>query len=68
MASLQITFTDMNLRLREYVIAQGIELEFDESIAPAMGVSYGGKIVLLPGLSNAEAFLNSCARYVVNAV
>jgi hypothetical protein len=26
----------------EFVIRQGIELEFKESIAPAMGVSYGG--------------------------
>ena len=29
-------------RLVEFVIRQGIELEFKESIAPAMGVSYGG--------------------------
>jgi antirestriction protein ArdC len=43
-------------RLIEFVNAQGIELEFNESIAPAMGMSYGGKIVLLPGQSKAEEF------------
>jgi antirestriction protein ArdC len=43
-------------RLMEFVAAQGIELEFNERIAPAMGVSYGGKIVLLPGQSKAEEF------------
>jgi antirestriction protein ArdC len=43
-------------RLIEFIAAQGIELEFNERIAPAMGVSYGGKIVLLPGQSNAEEF------------
>ena len=43
-------------RLIECINAQGIELEFDECIAPAMGMSYGGKIVLLPGQSKAEEF------------
>jgi len=43
-------------RLIEFVNAQGIELEFNERIAPAMGMSYGGKIVLLPGQSKAEEF------------
>jgi len=43
-------------RLIEFINAQGIELEFNERIAPAMGVSYGGKIVLLPGQSKAEEF------------
>jgi hypothetical protein len=43
-------------RLVSFVAAQGIALEFNESIAPAMGVSYGGRIVLLPGLQPAEAF------------
>ena len=42
--------------LIEFINAQGIELEFNERIAPAMGVSYGGKIVLLPGQSKAEEF------------
>jgi antirestriction protein ArdC len=43
-------------RLVRFINAQGIELEFHESIAPAMGMSYGGKIVLLPGQSKAEEF------------
>jgi antirestriction protein ArdC len=43
-------------RLIEFVHAQGIELEFHERIAPAMGMSYGGKIVLLPGQAKAEEF------------
>jgi hypothetical protein len=40
----------------EFVIAQGIALEFKESIAPALGMSYGGKIAFLPGQSSAEDF------------
>ena len=43
-------------RLTDFITAQGIELEFNEHIAPAMGMSYGGKIVLLPGQSKAEEF------------
>jgi hypothetical protein len=43
-------------RLIDFTIAQGIQLEFKESIAPALGMSYGGKIALLPGQSAAEEF------------
>jgi hypothetical protein len=43
-------------RLVNFVIGQGIELEFKESIAPALGMSYGGKIALLPGQPSAEEF------------
>ncbi len=43
-------------RLFEFVEQQGIILEFNERIAPAQGASYGGKIVLLPGQSEAEEF------------
>jgi antirestriction protein ArdC len=43
-------------RLVEFVNAQGIALEYNERVAPAMGVSYGGKIVLLPGQTEAEEF------------
>jgi hypothetical protein len=43
-------------RLLDFIAAQGILLEFKESIAPALGMSYGGKIVLLPGQSTAEEF------------
>jgi hypothetical protein len=43
-------------RLIDFVIAQGIALEFKESIAPALGMSYGGTIAILPGQSAAEEF------------
>jgi antirestriction protein ArdC len=43
-------------RLIDFVQQQGIALEYNERIAPAQGASYGGKIVLLPGLSKAETF------------
>jgi antirestriction protein ArdC len=43
-------------RLLDFIAAQGILLEYKESIAPALGMSYGGKIVLLPGQSPAEDF------------
>jgi antirestriction protein ArdC len=43
-------------RLIDLVIAQGIELDWKESISPALGVSYGGKIVLVPGQETAEEF------------
>jgi hypothetical protein len=43
-------------RLLDFIAGQGILLEYKESIAPALGMSYGGKIVLLPGQSPAEDF------------
>jgi N-terminal domain of anti-restriction factor ArdC len=43
-------------RLIAFLDGQGIQLEFTENIAPALGVSYGGKIALLPGQSQAEEF------------
>jgi hypothetical protein len=43
-------------RLIDFILSQGIELEFKESIAPALGMSYGGKIAILPGQSAAEEF------------
>ena len=43
-------------RLMDFVIAQGITLEFKDSIAPALGMCYGDRIVLLPGQSSAEEF------------
>ncbi len=43
-------------RLIAFLAAQNIALEFNERIAPALGVSYGGKIALLPGQSKAEEF------------
>jgi len=43
-------------RLLSFIERQGIELVFTENIAPALGVSYGGRIAILPGLSEAEEF------------
>ena len=43
-------------RLIEFIAAQDIELEFKESIAPALGISYGGRIAVLPGQEPAEEF------------
>jgi hypothetical protein len=45
-------------RLIEFLAQQNILLEFNEKIAPALGVSYGGKIALLPGQSKAEEFVS----------
>jgi hypothetical protein len=43
-------------RLTEFVTAKGIALEYSGRIAPARGVSSGGKITLLPGLDAAESY------------
>ncbi len=43
-------------RLIAFTEAQGIELEFKDSIAPALGMSYGGSIAILPGQAPAEEF------------
>ena len=44
-------------RLIGFLGQQNITLEFNERIAPALGVSYGGKIALLPGQSKPEEFV-----------
>jgi hypothetical protein len=41
-------------RLIAFLDSQNIALEYTENIAPALGVSYGGKIAILPGQSPAE--------------
>jgi len=43
-------------RLVSYIERQSIELVFTENISPALGVSYGGRIAILPGQSEAEEF------------
>jgi hypothetical protein len=43
-------------RLLDFIAVQGILLEFKESIAPALGMSYGGRIAILPGQGAAEEF------------
>src|SRR5277367_2958831 len=43
-------------RLAAFLKAQGIGLSYNDRIAPALGMSYGGRIVLLPGQTEAEEF------------
>src|ERR1039457_7112873 len=43
-------------RLFKFVEAQSVEISFSERIAPAKGLSYGGKIKLLSGMQPAEEF------------
>ncbi len=43
-------------RLFSFIKRRGIELVFTENIAPALGMSYGGRIAILPGQSKAETF------------
>ncbi len=47
---------EFNTRLQAFIEAQSIGLEFKESIAPALGMSYGGRIAILPGQEPAEEF------------
>jgi hypothetical protein len=42
--------------LLAFIERQGIELYFTEKIAPALGISYGGRIAILSGQSRAEEF------------
>jgi hypothetical protein len=48
---------DQRDHLIDFLAQQNIALEFNERIAPALGVSYGGKIALLPGQSKPEEFV-----------
>jgi len=43
-------------RLLKFVETQGVELNYSERIAPAKGLSHGGKITLLLGMQPAEEF------------
>ncbi|HEU4637162.1 MAG TPA: ArdC family protein [Edaphobacter sp.] len=43
-------------RLAAFVQSKGIQLVYTEKIAPALGISYGGRIAILPGQSKAETF------------
>jgi antirestriction protein ArdC len=56
-------------RLAEFVAGQGIALHYAENIAPARGISEGGKITLLPGMSSAETFAtlaHECAHEMLH--
>jgi hypothetical protein len=41
-------------RLAAFIKTKGIELVYDRTITPALGISYGGRIAILPGQSKAE--------------
>jgi hypothetical protein len=43
-------------RLAAFVKSMGIRLVYNPTIAPALGMSYGGRIAILPGQSKAEEF------------
>lgn len=43
-------------RLRQFASSQGISVEYSLNIAPARGMSLGGRVALLPGQSPAEEF------------
>lgn len=43
-------------RLAAFLKGQGIQLVYNPKIAPALGMSYGGRIAILPGQSKAEEF------------
>ncbi len=43
-------------RLSVFLKGQGITLVYNDNIAPALGMSYGGRIAILPGQSRAEEF------------
>ena len=43
-------------RLTAFLASKGITVSYSENIAPALGMSYGGRIAILPGQSKAETF------------
>jgi hypothetical protein len=43
-------------RLAAFVKSKGIALVYNANIAPVLGMSYGGRIAILPGQSKAEEF------------
>jgi N-terminal domain of anti-restriction factor ArdC len=43
-------------RLAAFLKVKNIQLVYNEKIAPALGMSYGGRIAILPGQSKAEEF------------
>jgi hypothetical protein len=43
-------------RLAAFLRGQGIQIVYNPKIAPALGMSYGGRIAILPGQSKAEEF------------
>jgi hypothetical protein len=56
MREMRGTVGDNRDRILTFIKEQSIELVFSEKIAPALGISYGGRIAILPGQSEAEEF------------
>lgn len=56
-------------RFTNFVSAQGIAIHYSEDIAPARGISEGGRITLLPAMSPAETFAtlaHECAHELLH--
>ena len=51
------------IKLLEFIRQQGITVEFSGQIAPALGLSCGGKILLAPGHSEAETLATLVHEY-----
>jgi len=47
---------DATDRLKQFIVAKSITLEYDDRIRPAHGLSSGGRITVLPGLGAAQEF------------
>ena len=47
---------DATEHLKQFIVSKSIALEYDDRIRPAHGLSSGGKITILPGLSSAQEF------------
>lgn len=47
---------DATERLKQFIVSKSIVLEYDDRIRPAHGLSSGGKITVVPGLSAAQEF------------
>src|SRR5262249_29900239 len=54
-------------KLKQFVAGRGIELEYSDSIYPAQGQYFDGKITLLPGQSRAEEF-NTLAHEAAHGI
>jgi antirestriction protein ArdC len=55
--------------LKAFACSRGILLDYDSAIAPALGVSRGGRITLLPGLAAAQEFsalAHECAHELLH--
>jgi hypothetical protein len=48
-------------RLAKFVESQGITLTYSDKIAPAKGLSHGGKLTLLSGMQPARGILHARA-------